>query len=118
MISIKRAPTGSMVLRSLTGGASVRVRLDIARQGPPGVAGPFDGVGGKFFTHIITPAEIASQQLLLPAVPQSEVIVSFVSGTTQRSNVDFQVTGLVMSWVGLSMELLLEAGDCIAISYF
>lgn len=88
----------------------------LGAKGEPGPAGVQQT--GHFFTHAITPAEITAKQLLLPTVPQSEVIVSFVSGTTQRSNVDFQVTGLVMSWAGLSMELLLEAGDCISISYF
>lgn len=47
MISIKRAAVGALVLRPVSGGAAIklhlacalpalRVRLDIARQGPPG----------------------------------------------------------------------------------
>ncbi len=62
MISINRPAIGALVLRPANGGAAIklrlacalpalRVRLDIARQGPPGPSGGGSGSGDLTYTH-------------------------------------------------------------------
>lgn len=85
--------------------------------GARGLAGEA-GTAGHCLTLALDATQIAAKQVVLPTVPLSEVLVSIVGGTTQKQNIDFTVSGAVLSWPGLSLELLLAAGDCLAISYF
>ena len=127
MISINRPAIGALVLRPANGGAAIklrlacalpalRVRLDIARQGPPG---PVAQAGGSrpFLFIEVSAAQVLAKQILLPSSPQTEVLLDVVGGTLQKQNIDFVVTGNVLSWTGLSLELLLEAGNHLSISY-
>lgn len=86
----------------------------IGAQGKDGAA----GVTGHCLTLALDAAQVAAEQVVLPTVPLSEVLVSIVGGTTQKQNIDFTVSGAVLSWSGLSLELLLAVGDCLSISYF
>ena len=65
----------------------------------------------------VTATAISDKQITLPAIPVSVVLLDVVGGTSQRQNVDFIVTGMVLSWAGLSLELLLAAGDYLSIYY-
>ena len=76
------------------------------------------GITGHCLTLALDAAQIAAKQIVLPAVALSEVLVSIIGGTTQKQNIDFTVSGAVLSWSGLSLELLLAVGDCLSISYF
>ena len=86
----------------------------IGAQGKDGAA----GVTGHCLVLTLDAAQVAAKQLVLPAAASSEVIVGIVGGTTQKQNIDFTVSGAVLSWSGLSLELLLAVGDCLSISYF
>ena len=81
--------------------------------GPPGTSGG----SGKCFLVVLDATMVANKQLTLPSVPNSDVLLGIVNGTEQRQNVDFIVTGTILSWVGLALELLVAEGDCFAISY-
>lgn len=76
-----------------------------------------DGLAGHCLTVVLSSSHITAKQFSLPTVPQSEVLMSIVGGTSQKQNVDFIVTGTVLSWAGLSLELLLAVGDYLSISY-
>lgn len=86
----------------------------IGAKGETGAA----GITGYCLTLALDAAQIAAKQIVLPAAASSEVIVGIVGGTTQKQNIDFTVSGAVLSWSGLSLELLLAVGDCLSISYF
>lgn len=80
---------------------------------PPAQAG-----GSRPFLFIeVTAAQVLAKQIVLPSAPQTEVLLDVVGGTLQKQNVDFVVTGNLLSWTGLSLELLLEAGNYLTISY-
>jgi hypothetical protein len=88
-------------------------------KGDKGDKGDAGEVGsGQCFTMDVTAEHIATKQLTLPSLPRSEVLVHIVSGTAQKQNVDFTVSGLILSWASLSLELILDAGDCLSITYF
>jgi hypothetical protein len=82
----------------------------------PGRGDP--GATGYCLLHALNASEISEKKINLPAAPTGNVLLDVVGGTSQRQNVDFIVSGLELSWVGLSLELLLEEGNCLSISYF
>lgn len=83
-----------------------------------GFAPPAQAGGSRPFLFIeVTAAQVLARQIVLPSAPQTEVLLNIVKGTLQRQNIDFVVAGNILSWTGLSLELLLEAGDYLSISY-
>ena len=83
-----------------------------------GFAPPAQAGGSRPFLFIeVTAAQVLAKQIVLPSAPQTEVLLDVVGGTLQKQNVDFVVTGNLLSWTGLSLELLLEAGNYLTISY-
>lgn len=73
--------------------------------------------GGNYLTVCLNAAQIAAKQITLPSVPQSEVQMQVVGGTAQKQNIDFFVNSQSLGWDGLALELLLEQGDYLSISY-
>lgn len=75
------------------------------------------GITEDAFT--LTPQHIADRGVTLSAAPADPSKVEFVAygGPEQRANVDFVVTGTSLSWAGLSLELLLQAGDAITVRF-
>lgn len=65
----------------------------------------------------ITAQHIADKQLILPETPTGTVLFIPYGGVAQRQNVDFYVTGTVLAWDSLALELLLEVGDVIYIQF-
>ena len=83
-----------------------------------GFAPPAQAGGSRPFLFIeLSAAQVLAKQIELPSAPQTEVLLVVVGGTLQKQNVDFVVTGNLLSWTGLSLELLLEAGNYLTISY-
>ena len=70
-------------------------------------------------TFVLTAQHIANRGVSLSATPANPAKVEFVvfQGPEQRANVDFVVTGTSLSWAGLALELLLQAGDAITVRY-
>ncbi len=65
----------------------------------------------------ITSQHIADKQLILPETPTGRVLFIPYGGVAQRMNHDFYVTGSVLTWDSLALELLLEVGDVIYIQF-
>lgn len=65
----------------------------------------------------ITTQHIADKQLILPETPTGTVLFIPYGGVAQRMNRDFYVTGSVLAWDSLALELLLEVGDVIYIQF-
>ena len=83
-----------------------------------GFAPPAQAGGSRPFLFIeLSAAQVLAKQIELPSAPQTEVLLVVVGGTLQKQNVDFVVTGNLLSWTGLSLELLLEVGNYLTISY-
>lgn len=83
-----------------------------------GFAPPAQAGGSRPFLFIdVSAAQVLAKQIVLPSAPQSEVLLDVVGGTLQKQNIDFVVNGNILSWLGLSLELLLEAGNSLSISY-
>jgi hypothetical protein len=98
--------------------AEIKTTFEIG-QGPAGARG-LQGLSGTLPNLLmvqVTAEHILSKSLTLPSVPLNEVFANIVGGTAQKQNVDFIVTGSVVSWESLSLELLLEAGDYLSIFY-
>lgn len=68
----------------------------------------------------VSAAEATAKELTLSATPKdaSKVSFSFPNGSDQVNGTDFSVSGDVLSWNGLSLETLIEAGDVITLTYF
>jgi hypothetical protein len=124
-VPITLTPTLSVAL-TIEGGtastptATVVTGLYEVLRGPPGLPGQAGQPGAAGSTQVsvlITAAHVAAQSITLPSAPQGEVFVSVVGGTDQREDVDFTVNANVLSWHGLAMDLLVEAGDYLSIFY-
>lgn len=96
--------------------AGITLQLAPFFKGDKGLKGDSGGSGQCLLISIDAIA-ISTKQITLPVAPVSNVLLDVVGGTSQRQNVDFIVTGMVLSWAGLSLELLLAAGDYLSISY-
>jgi hypothetical protein len=77
-----------------------------------------DGNTGYCILHALSAEEVSSKRVALPSAPVGSVLLDVVGGTAQRQNIDFALDGAAVVWSGLSLELLLEVGDCLSISYF
>jgi hypothetical protein len=76
-----------------------------------------DSASAQCLAVSLSPSQVLTKQIVLPTTPRSTVLLHISEGTSQKQNVDFIVTGAVLSWAGLSLELLLAAGDYLSISY-
>lgn len=67
----------------------------------------------------VTPLAISQKQVVLSHTPTqpTKVELSVFGGIEQRPNVDFIVTGDVLSWSGLALELLLDVGTAFTVRY-
>ncbi len=93
--------------------------IDVTGSGAPGQDGA-DGSGGIAQQYItLTQGQIDAAELELDSAPPdpTKVAVTARFGTHQFPNVDFVVQGKTLSWFGLAMQLLLEPGDTLLISY-
>lgn len=70
--------------------------------------------------YTILPANITSKSLTLNFTPVvgAKIMVDVIGGTTQEYGDDFIITGNVLDWNGLGMELILETNDSIRVQYF
>ncbi len=72
------------------------------------------------YTHILLPVEITNKSLTLPHHPvRSSVRIVPVGGPEQFLDIDFTVqhNSNVVEWATLALELLVEAGEKLNISY-
>lgn len=66
----------------------------------------------------LTALDIANKFIELDFLPSTDSVELFViQGINQKQNVDFVVTGQTLSWANLALELLLEVGSFLHISY-
>lgn len=109
MISINRPAIGALVLRPANGGAAIklrlacalpalRVRLDIARRGPPGPAGGGLGGGSLFRQVSFQSAAVGAQSIPLGIAPVLGGFMQvFVNGVLHLDVGDYSVTGSVLT---------------------
>lgn len=66
----------------------------------------------------LTPLMVLNKSLSLEysPIPESLEITNYL-GILQEQNVDYQLNGQIVSWNSLALELLLEAGDKLRITY-
>lgn len=93
-------------------------------EGPQGETGPqgpqgIPGTGVNFLVeyHTLTSGDIATKQITLNLTPTGGVLVASPNGPVQVKDVDFALSGAVVSWSGLGLEALLEAGDVLIVTY-
>lgn len=65
----------------------------------------------------ITSVMLDNKGLTLPFAPTGIVYLCPYGGIPQQQGVDFLVSGSQLTWDSLSLEILLEAGDIVNISY-
>lgn len=67
----------------------------------------------------LTAGEATAESLALASTPAdaSKVIVDAIGGAAQHFGVDFTVAGNSLSWNGLGLDGILEAGDVLRIQY-
>lgn len=66
----------------------------------------------------LTALDIANKFIEFDFLPSTDSVELFViQGINQKQNVDFVVTGQTLSWANLALELLLEVGSFLHISY-
>lgn len=87
-------------------------------QGPKGI----DGVNGSGYwtdNFVLSALQHAAKAVNLEYTPLDPTKVELVpyGGPEQRSTVDFVVTGNVLSWDGLALELLLDVGSAFSVRY-
>lgn len=87
-------------------------------QGPKGIDG-LNGSGYWTDNFVLTLAQHAARAVNLDYTPLDPSKVELVpyGGPEQRSTVDFVVTGNVLSWDGLALELLLDVGSAFSVRY-
>lgn len=126
MIAIKRAAVGALVLRPASGGVAIklqlacalpalRVRLDMARQGPPGPAG--GGVGGSsLFRQVLFQALAAGAQVIpLGIAPVLGGFMQvFINGVLHLDVGDYSVAGSMLT---LTEGVGVYAGDHILVVF-
>ena len=69
--------------------------------------------------RIITNQEALDQELTLSVTPlaTSEVDLIFTNGPAQANGFDYAVSGSVLSWSGLALELTITGGERIILRY-
>lgn len=70
-------------------------------------------------TRTISAGEAAAKALTLGATPlvAGNVRVWAIQGPAQENGVDFSVVGTTLSWAGLALDGVLDAGDKLLIQY-
>lgn len=70
------------------------------------------------YLHTVTTGEIAAKELTLSHLPvRSTVRLHIYQGTPQLLDVDYTVDGQLVKWSALAMELLLEVGTVLQVTY-
>lgn len=69
--------------------------------------------------HTITAGEITSKSFTLSATPSSagEVCMDILTGCAQDNGTDFTVSGTTVSWTGLGLDGVIEAGEIVRMIY-
>lgn len=67
----------------------------------------------------MTSTEIGAKQLTLSHTPKTSgsVFVDAIGGGPQQKNIDFIISGAVVSWSGYGLETVLGVGDFLRITY-
>jgi hypothetical protein len=67
---------------------------------------------------VLTPLMVANKAIVLEFEPIPESLeVTTYYGLIQERNVDYQLIGQTISWNSLALELLLQSGDKLRVSY-
>lgn len=68
----------------------------------------------------IDSTEFANKQLTLPIAPAApaQVLVDFIGGGAQIFGVDFNISGTTLDWDSLGLDVLIEEGDTLRITYY
>lgn len=97
--------------------------IKVYLPGPPGPIGPVgppgpQGTSPVIEYRIVTQNEFNAHQLTLLGTPNpGNIVVAFIFGTDQNINVDFTLSGKILSWLGLGMDTLISVGDTLVIQY-
>jgi len=69
--------------------------------------------------HTLTTGEVTAKAITLPATPRtsSRVLLDVIGGCAQVFGEDFTVAGSILSWSGLGLDGILEAGDKLRVYY-
>lgn len=69
--------------------------------------------------YTLTGSDIQAQRVTLPFTPVNpeKALVQLETGIAQYPNVDFFIEGNQLKWSGLAMELLVEAGQRLHVTY-
>ena len=74
--------------------------------------------GLNFEYHTVTQAEADAKRFLLLKDPAGgQVCIDVIEGTSQRPGIDYLIDGKAVSWDGLALDGLIEAGDVIRCIY-
>lgn len=74
--------------------------------------------GLNFEYHTVTASEVLAKQFSLIKDPAGiNICIDIIEGTSQQPGVDYQITGRVVSWDGLALDGVIEAGDIIRCIY-
>ncbi len=111
-------------------GVAAQIKFVIRRwsdqAGGPGGIPSYSGGGGggggsnvKIEYRTLTSGEVLAKQIVLSNTPSlaTEVALDLVSGSAQFYGTDFTVSGVILSWNGLSLDGLLAAGDQLRVFY-
>lgn len=70
------------------------------------------------YYHVLSNTEIADKQLILQHTPNRNTVnIQPHMGVSQFLDIDFTITGNILSWDTLALELLLTEGTLLFISY-
>jgi hypothetical protein len=106
----------TLQFKSLVAGAGVNLT-------PSGTEIEISATGSSVTDNLeyreLTALEISNKSLTLLNTPlaASLVAVDAIGGGAQDYGIDFTVTGNILSWNGLALDGLLEAGDKLRIKY-
>lgn len=74
--------------------------------------------GLNFEYHTVTAAEAAAKSFLLLKDPAGgQVCIDIIEGTSQKPGIDYAIDGKSVSWDGLGLDGLIEAGDVVRCIY-
>ena len=112
---------------------ALNAKEDKSQKGANNGYAPLDGTGKVPLVNLpsalantlhqqfyeITPTDVLNKFITLEYIPTNPLKVDVViyGGIHQRSNIDFLVTGNILSWNGLALESLIEANHFLNITY-
>jgi hypothetical protein len=112
------ASRGSLYLRSGGAGGNLYVKRDDGFT-TNWILIPIGVSGGTVDVVELTSPHVENKQIILSSAPAdpTKAVVNFSGGCLQKYEVDFIITGDVLSWSGRGMETVASVGDTVTIQY-